>query len=87
MSRKLSAEDEALWRKMEAVLGLRFFMVFPKVAKCPVCKTNENKPCILIEILGSKKDNDSHAVPFHLACLNLYYDVGNKFIVQRIGGK
>ena len=40
-------------------------------SKCPVCKTNDDKPTVLIAIDGTEKDDNIEAQQVHLACINL----------------
>ena len=47
---------------------IRTFPEFPENKICPVCKTNENKECLLIPIDGTKEDNICKAIPIHLDC-------------------
>jgi len=35
---------------------------------CPKCGTNDDGPCVLIQIDGSERDGLAEAQPFHLAC-------------------
>jgi len=49
----------------------RVFPAYPDEGKatCPICKTNENKPCFLIPIDGTDKDGICEAVVVHVGCL------------------
>jgi len=85
---ELTEEERELRKKIEGVIGLRFFMRFPRHAKCPICETNKNKPCILIQIIGTDDgEGNLKAHPFHIACLDLWYDAKHKFLIQKIGKK
>lgn len=41
--------------------------------KCPICKTNEEKPVTLCAKVGTKKGNIMEAEQIHVDCINLYY--------------
>jgi uncharacterized protein YbaR (Trm112 family) len=48
----------------------RTFKRFPQDNKpCPICKTNEDKSCILVEIEGTEHDNIAQAIPVHVDCM------------------
>jgi hypothetical protein len=42
----------------------------PDHAICPVCKTNEDKPCILLPIDGTGDGNIVEAKPTHVECMS-----------------
>lgn len=44
------------------------FEHFPESAICPVCGTNEDAECILIQIDSTEKGNIAEAQPTHLWC-------------------
>jgi hypothetical protein len=62
---------------------MRIFEEFNTKSKCEICKTNENKPSILIPKVGTKKGNNCEAAVFHVDCLDLWYDEEIKCIFQR----
>lgn len=41
--------------------------------ECPICKTNENKPFVLIDIPGTEEENRIQAIEVHVDCLHLGY--------------
>jgi hypothetical protein len=49
----------------------RKFQHFPEEKICPVCNTNEDKPCILIPIPGTEEGNIMQATPMHYDCAYL----------------
>ena len=62
---------------------------FPKETVCPICKTNENKECILIAIVGTgdkpnSKFQNYESELIHVECLELWYDKEFSIIYQRI---
>ncbi len=59
---------------------MRAFKEFPEESICPICKTNNNKECVLIGIVGTEKEDDRlmHAQCFHLECIELLYDKSKK---------
>ena len=55
---------------------------------CPICKTNDDKETVLIQILGTEDKNICEAEQFHLECLELIYDKKLNIIYQKLeGGK
>lgn len=46
----------------------RTFKHFPKDDICPVCKTSDDRVCILIPIDGTQRDRIAEAAPVHLWC-------------------
>lgn len=46
---------------------------FNKHAKdsCPICKTKDDKPTILVGIEGTEKGNNMEAVQVHIECIHL----------------
>ncbi len=49
----------------------RTFPHFPQEHNtlCPICKTNEDKECVLIPIDGTSEDRRCEAQPVHLDCI------------------
>jgi hypothetical protein len=47
---------------------MRIFPNFPSEALCPLCRTAEDKPCILIPIAGTTEGSRVEALPTHLDC-------------------
>ena len=41
--------------------------------KCPICKTNDIKPVILIGIEGTQEGNNMQSEHFHVDCIDLLY--------------
>lgn len=52
--------------------------------KCPVCKTDENKKVVLVEISGTKKDKIAEAEQFHLSCIGLTFNKVLNLLYQRL---
>jgi hypothetical protein len=48
---------------------MRLFEKFPQQSKCPICGTNEDKVCFLMEIDGTQKENICEAQPTHADCI------------------
>lgn len=48
------------------------FEHFPESAKCPICKTNDDKKCCLIHIDGTAEGNICQAQPVHTECLSQF---------------
>ena len=48
---------------------IRTFEHFPEDIKCPICGTNDDKECFLIEIDGTVEGNICQAAPIHLDCI------------------
>ena len=46
----------------------RTFEQFPEDVTCPVCQTNDQGQCVLVQIDGTGDGNIAEAVPVHLAC-------------------
>ena len=62
---------------------MKIFKEFPKDGKCPICKTNDNKECVLIGIIDTEKGNNIEAKVFHLDCINLLYDKQHNVIYHK----
>ena len=41
--------------------------------KCPICKTNDNKPVVLVSVEGTQEGNNVEAEQIHLECIDLTY--------------
>ena len=48
---------------------MRTFDHFPANTKCPLCGSNDDKPCFLAGIDNTAKGNIEQAQPVHVACL------------------
>ncbi|KKK81128.1 hypothetical protein LCGC14_2816590 [marine sediment metagenome] len=54
---------------------------------CPVCKTKDDKPVVLIGIDGTENGGNIQAKQIHLDCINLRcYEVDNKLIIYMLVG-
>lgn len=51
---------------------------------CPICGTCEDKPIILIPIVGTEEGNIIQAEQFHVDCINLYYHKEINILAQQI---
>lgn len=51
---------------------------------CPICKTNDDKPTVLIPIVGTQEGNISQAEQFHVDCIDLSYHREEGIIAQVI---
>lgn len=64
------------------------FEHFPAKDKCLLCGTNDDKPCILVEIDGTAKDGLAQAAPVHADCMlekfRLNRTTGYKSFVYRM---
>lgn len=63
---------------------MRIFEKFPTTHICPICKTNENKPCTLIDVEEIREGFEVTSIPVHLDCLDLIIgDIGgNRRMIQ-----
>ena len=61
--------EEAAPVSQEAWDKLNQFKYFPKNAVCLICKTNDNKACMLLGIDGTDKGSIEQAMPVHTECL------------------
>jgi hypothetical protein len=61
---------------------MRTFEHFPKQKRCLVCKTNEDKECVLIINDGKIEGNIGEAEIVHLDCINLVYNEDKKLFYQ-----
>lgn len=52
--------------------------------KCPICKTKDNKPVVLIGIEGSDEVGKLEYEQFHQDCLNLRYSRSEGVVYQYI---
>jgi hypothetical protein len=53
---------------------------------CPICKTKEDKPVVLVGMDGTQKDRIIQAIQVHVDCIDLLIqDMGDfKFIYQKV---
>lgn len=54
---------------------------------CPICKTNHDRPCVLIPILGIGDGRTYEARQYHLDCIELYEMTspnGDVYILQSV---
>ncbi len=51
---------------------------------CPVCHKAEDKPVVLIGIVGTEEGHNIQAVQVHLDCLDLLYYPEQKVIAQKL---
>ena len=51
---------------------------------CPICGKSDDKPTVLIGIMGTEKGNIMEAEQFHLDCLDLVYMKDKRIIAQVI---
>lgn len=51
-----------------AVIKPRTFDHFPESSVCPVCGTNEDAECVLLEIDDTERGHICEAKPVHLWC-------------------
>ena len=55
---------------------------------CPICKTNHDRPCVLIPIMGTGDGNTYEARQYHLDCIDLFEmtnpSSGDVFIIQQV---
>ena len=63
----------------------RPFDHYPPEATCPVCRTNKNRPCVLIPIDYTNKGNIEEAQPVHIGCINLRYSKSMNLFYQNLG--
>ena len=68
---------------------MKTFKHYPNGITCPVCKTNEDKECVLIEIQGTREGYNVEAHPIHVDCLQslidkYIYDKENNQLYTRI---
>jgi hypothetical protein len=60
--------------------GLRIFPKFNTIDNCPICNTNEDKPCVLIPIEGTEDGYNVEAKPVHCDCIKDKYGKSYIFI-------
>jgi hypothetical protein len=51
---------------------------------CPICKTAEDKPVVLVGIEGTEDGHIMKARQYHLACIDLTEIAKGDFLFQRI---
>ena len=47
----------------------KIFENFPESDRCPICMTNEDKPCFLLSIDGTTEGRNCQAQPTHVHCI------------------
>jgi hypothetical protein len=52
--------------------------------KCPICKTKDEKPVVLIGIYGTEEDGIIEAEQFHAECIDLLYYKKENILAQKI---
>ena len=55
---------------------------FPEELVCPVCKTNEEDPCILVRV-DDQEEWDDERIAVHLKCVRLRYNKNSKVLYQK----
>lgn len=65
---------------------MRVFDHYPQDSRdvCPVCQTRDDKPCVLIGIVGTQEGNIVEAVAVHLECVELFWIKEDNLFVQII---
>ena len=55
---------------------MRSFDHFPQGhnARCPVCGTDDDKPCFLLPIDGTSNGHNCEAIPTHVDCIREHLD-------------
>jgi len=53
---------------------MKTFKHFPKNVTCPLCRTNKDKPCVLVGIDDTSEGNIEEAIPIHVDCIELRYN-------------
>lgn len=48
---------------------MNIFEHFPNDEKCPICRKNDDKQCVLVPITGTQEGNIVQATPTHLECI------------------
>jgi hypothetical protein len=62
---------------------MRTFKQFPETQTCPICKTSENKECVLAAIDGTQEGHNAQAQVFHLDCIDLWYYPKDGILAQK----
>ena len=57
----------------------RVFQKFPKSVKCPICGTNRDGECWLMEIDGTDDGNNVEAVAVHTECTGRFMMGGMRY--------
>lgn len=52
--------------------------------KCPICKTDNDEPVVLIGINGTQKGSIIEAEQFHLRCIELLYYKEEGILAQKL---
>lgn len=55
---------------------------FPENLICPVCRTDEEKPCILVRV-DDKEEWNEKRIAVHLKCVRLRYDKDLRVLYQK----
>ena len=63
---------------------MRTFTGFPQDSACPVCHTNEDRECIVIEIDGTINGNICEGQPLHTDCIKLRFNREIGAIYQQV---
>lgn len=51
---------------------------------CPICGTNEDKPIVLIPIVGTEDGNNMQAEQFHIDYIDLMYHKDMNILAQKL---
>ena len=62
---------------------MKEFEHFPKEVICPLCGTNKDSPCTLIQTGGTSDGNIIRGIPIHIECIDLRYSKELNLFYQR----
>jgi hypothetical protein len=63
---------------------MKIFKGMNTSGKCLICKTSEDKPCVLIGIVGTEEDRNMRAEQVHVDCLDFLYYPEQGIIAQKL---
>jgi len=63
---------------------LRVFEHFPHESECPICNSNHDSACWLMEIDGTAHDRIVEAAPVHVECTGKYM-IGRMRYNKKVG--
>jgi len=62
----------------------REFEHFNDTDRCPICKTGDDKPCILVPIDGTNDGNICQGIAVHVDCIELRFNRNVGVLYQKV---
>ena len=63
---------------MSAIDTSRSFDHFPETDECPICRSSNDAPCVLVPIPGTEDGGNVEARPVHVKCAELFNEMNGE---------